>query len=350
MHVHAHRRIRNLTRVKASASILAAIGLTCGVTGCGGSSGSSESGGLTEVTIGGQPNVWGVPFQLAVDKGYFKEHGLKVKTVTVSASTGTASLKSGSVQFLPTSPANFATALSKGLPFTSVSAVGLGNPLGLVVSTKFAKANGLTSSSTPQQVASALKDSKPGTSSTNTQAESEMFLKSYGVDGTKLAWVTLPNQSSDQAAIANNQIDWFLTSEPLPEQIEESGSGVVVVGPEKYDEWGSKSGYGEEVLTQTSYAKKNPKVTKSFVAAMAEATKFMHDHPTDPAVLAAAKTIMTGASDKAVKKTIPLVDWSTNGKQDKQTWADTVAFMNALGSVEGGAKVSQDNWTNDYTG
>lgn len=349
LHATAGARPYGSKKLNQLCCLLTALLLTVVAAGCGGSD-SAATGSTTKIVVGAGGNVWDTPMRLAEQQGYFADRGLDVKFVSLTASTGVSALQSGSVDFLPTSPTNFVSALSKKLPLISVSSVGLGNPLGLIVSTKFAKANGLTPSSSNEAVAKALADSKPGASSPNTKAQSEMFLKAYGVDTSRLDWVTLPSISADRAAIANNQIDWFLTSEPTPSQIAESGDGVVVMDPKKFPQWGSGAGYGLNVVVQKSYADDNSEATKKFVAAVAEASKYISEHPSDPKVVKAAKAVLTGASDNVVEQTIGLVEWSPDGKQDEQTWAATTKFLNELGTVKGGAKVTSSDWTNDYLG
>src|SRR6266576_482673 len=149
------------------------------LTGCGDGSSSVGADGKTTVSVGMSGNIFDLSIRVAEENGYFDQQNIKVKYVTLTASTGTSALESSSVQFLNDSPTNFLSALSKGLPELSVATNGGGNPLGLVVSDAFAKKHHLTSDTPADQVAKALADSTAGASSSNTKAEAGLFLKAH---------------------------------------------------------------------------------------------------------------------------------------------------------------------------
>ncbi|MEU9157569.1 ABC transporter substrate-binding protein [Streptomyces sp. NPDC048417] len=334
----------------ASAAVLAPALLTA----CGGDSGTTTtSDGLVQVTVGGGGSIFDTPLQVADANGYFREQGLKMKFVTLTAATGPSALQSGSVQFYDSSPTAFVSALAKGLPQLAVSSDGLGNPLGLVVSKKFAAAHQLTAKSPAAQVAKALSGSTGGASSANTKAEAGIFLDKYGVDPDKLVkWVSLPSPAADKAAINSGQIDWFVTSEPIPLQIQNDGDGVVVADPFKVPEWAAEdAGYGQLVVTQKSYATAHPDVVKKFAAAVQQATAYMNAHlkdSNDQTVLKAAQKSLTGVPDSVVQASLQQVDWPTSGSMDAVGWKKTMAFLDSLGTLPAGAKVTTDNWTNKY--
>jgi NitT/TauT family transport system substrate-binding protein len=333
----------------ASAAVLAPALLTA----CGGSGTTTTSDGLVQVTVGGGGSIFDTPLQVAEANGYFKKQGLKMKFVTLTAATGPSALQSGSVQFFDSSPTGFVSALAKGLPQIAVSSDGLGNPLGLVVSKKFAAAHDLTAKTPAAQVAKALSGSTGGSSSVNTKAEAGIFLDKYGVDpDKKIKWVSLPSPAADKAAIKSGQIDWFVTSEPIPLQIQDSGDGVVVADPLKVPEWAAdEAGYGQLVVTQKSYATAHPDVVKKFATAVQQATAYMDTHlkdDNDKTVLKAAQKSLTGVPDGVVQASLQQVDWPTSGTMDAAGWTRTMAFLKSLGTLPGGAKVTSDNWTNKY--
>ncbi|MFD7707819.1 ABC transporter substrate-binding protein [Streptomyces sp. NPDC059785] len=334
----------------ASAAVLAPALLTA----CGsGSSTTTTSDGLTQITVGGGGSIFDTPLQVAEANGYFRKQGLKLKFVTLTASTGPSALQSGSVQFFDSSPTGFVSALAKGLPQIAVSSDGLGNPLGLIVSKKFAQAHDLTAKTPAEQVAKALAGSTGGASSANTKAEAGIFLKKYGVDpGKKVKWVSLPSPAADKAAINSGQIDWFVTSEPIPLQIEDEGDGVVVADPFKVPEWAAEqAGYGQLLVTQKSYATQHPDIVKKFVTAVQQATSYMDTHlkdSNDTTVVKAAKKSLQGVPDSVVEASLQQVDWPTDGSMNAAGWKKTVAFLDSLGTLPDGAKVTTDNWTNKY--
>ncbi|TDD84387.1 ABC transporter substrate-binding protein [Actinomadura darangshiensis] len=316
------------------------------LTACGD---SSDSGGSTTVSIGSNGNIFSMSLELAQSGGYFEKRGVKVKLVQVTSSTGTAALQSGSIQFLNNSPNGFMSALAKKVPETAVALTGGGNPLGLVVSKKFADAHRLTAETPGEQVARALDGSKGGASSPNTKAESSLFLQKRGVDPTKVKWVSLPSASANKAALTSGQIDWFVTSEPIPLQIQNDGDGVVVVDPKKAPEWSAaQAGYGEFLVANKRYLADNGETTKKVVAAVQEATNYLGTHGADATVLNVARKAMSGIPDPVLKSSIELVEWPKAAAMDQAGWTKTAAFVHSLGEGSAETKVTKDDWTNQY--
>ncbi|MFV8183272.1 ABC transporter substrate-binding protein [Streptomyces sp. AF1B] len=318
------------------------------LTACGNSA-ATGTDVTTTVTVGVAGNIFDVPLRLADDQGYFAKHGLKVRFETVTAATGTPALESGSLQFLNSSPTSFLSAVAKGRPETAIGVDGLGNPLGLVVSKQFAKLHGLKSKSSAVQVAQALAGSTGGFSSANTKAESEILLKSKKVDPGKVKWVSLPSPSADEAALKDGRIDWFVTSEPLPLQIQHSGDGIVVANSQTVYQWaGDYAGYGQVVVARKSYASQHTAVVKQFIAAVREGSAYLNKHGNDPSVIPVAKEALPGVPDPVLHASIMEVEWPLFMDMDSETWRQTFDFVSELGALPQGADVTADDWSNDY--
>lgn len=332
---------------RAPATVALALVATAALSACGSSSDASASGDQT-VTVGVPGNVFDLPLQLAQSKGYFSDAGLTVKFVTITASTGTSALKSGSIDFLHSSPTSFLAALSQKIPVTAVGADAVGNPLGIVVSTSFAEAHGLTADSSEADVAKALDGSTAGVSSTNTQAEAGILLKNEGLDpDTAVKWVTLPSPAADQAALKNGEIDWFITSNPLPLQVEADGDGVVVAGPDKVAQWAA-SGYTEFIVASDSYLEGNSATTKTFLAAVQKATSYVHDHEDDADVQQIAAAAYPNFTSSVLQASIDQIQWPESLAMDADGWTETLGFQEELGTPADKRQVASDDWTNSY--
>jgi NitT/TauT family transport system substrate-binding protein len=340
-----HTGIRSLAL--ASTAVLGAALLTaCGDNG----SASVGADGKTTVNVGVSGNVFDLSIRLAEENGYFDKQNIKIKYVTLTAATGTSALQSGSVQFLNSSPTGFLTALSKGLPDISVATNGGGNPLGIVVSDDFAKKHHLTADTPADQVAKALADSTAGASSANTKAEAGIFLKAHDVNPDKLKWVSLPNPAADKAALVKGEVDWFITSEPIPLQVQQAGDGVVVADPTTVPQWSyDQAGYGQVVVAKKSYAKSNATTVKGFATAVQQATAYLSTHSaTDAKILAAARKTLPSVPDSVLSSSVTQVAWPKSAKQDADGWKKTLAFVkDGIGAVPD-ASVSADDWTNTY--
>ncbi|MFF1920857.1 ABC transporter substrate-binding protein [Streptomyces sp. NPDC058221] len=315
---------------------------------CGGSSSPASSQAET-VTVGVAGNIFDAPLRVAEARGFFREQGLKVTFVHVTAASGTPSLESSSLQFLNSSPTNFLSAVAKGNKEVAIGADGLGNPLGLVVSKKFAAQHALTSKTSSEKVAQALIGSAGGFSSANTRAEAEMFLKNRSVDLDEVSWVSLASPSEDRAALAGGRIDWFVTSEPLPLQIQAAGDGVVVANPQTAHEWsGSYAGYGQVVVTRKTYADQHASTVKKFIAAVEQGSAYLNLHADDPAIVPEIRQAMPGIPDAVMQASIEEVDWPIFADMDRNTWKYTLQFVIELGALPGSARIESGIWTNDH--
>jgi NitT/TauT family transport system substrate-binding protein len=320
------------------------------MTACSDGSSSVGSDGKTTVSVGVSGNVFDLSIRLAEENGYFAKQNIKIKSVTLTAATGTSALQSGSVQFLNSSPTSYLAGLSKGLPELSVATNGGGNPLGIVVSTKFAKKHGLSADSPADKVAKALADSTAGASSANTKAEAGIFLKAHGVDPDGPKWVSLPSPAADKAALTKGEVDWFITSEPIPLQVQQEGDGIVVADPVKVPQWSyEEAGYGQVVVVKQSYAKSDPDTVKGFATAVQQATAYLSAHAADDKnVLAAAQKTLPGVPDKVLSAAVKQVDWPETAAQDAAGWKKTVAFVKDGIAAVPDASVSSGDWTNKY--
>jgi NitT/TauT family transport system substrate-binding protein len=328
-----------------SAVALGAVALTA----CGGDNAGEVSDNTTTVTVGVAGNIFDMPIRLADANGYFSKENLKVKYVTTTAATGTSALQSGSVQFLNDSPTDFLAAVDRRVPETAIAADGGGNPLGLIVSTKFAKAHDLTASSPADQVAKALSGSTGGASSANTKGEAAVFLKAYGVASSKVKWVSLPSPAADKAALKSNKIDWFVTSQPTPLEIQNTGDGVVVADSTKVSAWSEEqAGYGQVVVARNSYLSQHADIAKKFATAVQEATAYMNANLDSAAVQNVAQKALTGVPASVIKASLPQVGWPKSDTMTAADWTKTVTFINSLGALTTPAQVTADNYTNKY--
>ncbi|GAA3706790.1 hypothetical protein GCM10023082_00950 [Streptomyces tremellae] len=337
-------------RVRGRRAGALAVGLAlCAVTltACG--DGQDSADGLTKVTVGLGNNIFDLPLRVAEQKGFFRREGLDVTFVSLTASTVNEALQSGSVDFLNDSPNSFYQAVDEGIEQVSVAVDGTGSPLGLVVSKAFAHAHGLTADTPPATVAKELTGSTAGVSSPNTKGQADIFLRSYGVDPARIKYVTLPSPAADNASLKSHQIDWFVTSEPTPLQVQDSGDGVVVVGPEKVPAWSNAaSGYGQLVVTTKQYAASHKAVTRKLVKATDEASRYTHLHVHDDDVLDVAAQALHGVPRPVLARSVALVDWPLSARMSTAGFNTSLHFIRQESAATAHLGIGEDNWTNTY--
>lgn len=329
------------TRVRVIAAVLALCASL--LAGCG----AANPDGLPTVTVGVGGTIFDTPLRVAAAKGFFRAAGLNVNFVTLTASIYAVALQADSVQFLNDSPTDFLTAIGRDIPEIAVNMDGAGSPLGLIVSTRFAHQHGLTAQSPPAVVAKALIGSTGGTSSPTTKGQAGIFMREFGVDPGAVHYVTLPSPAADKAALQNNEIDWFITSEPVPLEVQDAGAGVVVASPNSVPAWTiPRSGYGQIVVVRKSYADANTDLVRRFVLAVQQGSAYTRAHEAE-AVSIMDKT-MTGVARPTLLASLRLVDWPTTGTMSQDGWLTSMSFISKEGALPKGTTLSTTGWTNQY--
>ncbi|MFI6350313.1 ABC transporter substrate-binding protein [Streptomyces sp. NPDC050560] len=317
------------------------------LTACGSDEESAD--GLTHITVGVGNNIFDLPLRVAEQKGYFAREGLKVTFVSLTAATVNEALQSESVDFLNDSPNSFYQAVNEDIEQVAVASDGVGSPLGLIVSNEFAHAHGITADTPARKVAKELIGSTAGASSPNTKGQADIYLRSYGVSPKKIRYVTLPSPAANKAALKSHQIDWFVTSEPTPLQVQDSGDGVVAVGPEKVPAWSNEaSGYGQLVVTTRKYATSHAATTRKLVTAVQDASRYARHHVGDDDVLDIAAQALPGVPRPVLKKSVALVDWPETGRMSTEGFDTSLGFIRQEGAATAHLKITKDDWTNEY--
>ena len=204
-------------------------------------------------------NINDLPIWVAQARGYYARHGLRVNLTVLAGSALGAALESGSVQFLEDSTASFLAGVAQGQSLLAVEPIASGFPVGLIVSSTYAAAHHITPTTPAGIIAKALVGSTGGSSAAATTGQAGLFLNEFGVQLSQLRIATLSSPTADQGALESNQIDWFLTSEPIPLEVQRQGYGLVVGTPSNVSAWRPRqTGITEAVVTSTAYAKAHP--------------------------------------------------------------------------------------------
>lgn len=331
-------------KARRASVLLASLALCSGaLAACG----SGNADGLTEVTVGVGGTIFDTPLRVAEAKGYFRAAGLDVSFVDLAPSLGSAALQSDSVQFLNDSPTAFLSAISHKIPQLAVSMDGAGAPLGLAVSTRFAQAHHLTADTPPAEVAKALQGSVGGASSATTKGQAGIFLRAYGISPDTIKYASLPSPAADKAALNNNLVDWFITSEPTPLDVQDEGGGVVVAGPDTVPVWSvPRTGYGQVVVVRKDWAPGNADVIRRFVAAVEQGSAYARGHEAD--VVDMVGQTFAGMPDPVLLASIRQVDWPATGAMSGEGWKTSLGFIAQTGAVPKNTTVPADSWTNQY--
>lgn len=204
-----------------------------------------------------------MPLYVAVDKGFFKKHGLDVKLISTGGDEKTyTAVATGNAQFGVSDPTFTAIAREHGQSGKVVAAIVRGVPFWIVTLRK-----DIPAMSSPEKLAGyrCASFTAPSTS----YAVMKSTLKQGGADKATIvqgAFGTLP------ALLQSKRADVAIEIEPTVSIIVEQG-GHVVYSPQK--SVGDFAFTGLEISDK--YAKEHPEQVKACVAALKEAMTYIHD-------------------------------------------------------------------------
>jgi NitT/TauT family transport system substrate-binding protein len=247
---------------------LLSITAACGSGGSDDAAGSSDSGGLTDVTVGIVPFSPNAVLFLAQENGIFKKHGLNVTTEKAAAPTPiVASMVAGKQQFGFVTTPVLVNANAQGTGIKCVAPIdGQISPDRDASALVAAKDSGITS----------LKDLSGKTvavvqlSSINLIG-AQKLITDAGAKDTKFVAMPFPQMPQ---ALADGRVDAAVITSPYVETALEAGA-VPLAHPSS-DLWPNGTIYC--YAATSSYLKENPKVAQEFHDAMVEAITYTKDH------------------------------------------------------------------------
>jgi NitT/TauT family transport system substrate-binding protein len=247
---------------------LLSITAACGSGSSDDAAGSSDSGGLTDVTVGIVPFSPNAVLFLAQENGIFKKHGLNVTTEKAAAPTPiVASMVAGKQQFGFVTTPVLVNANAQGTGIKCVAPIdGQISPDRDASALVAAKDSGITS----------LKDLSGKTvavvqlSSINLIG-AQKLITDAGAKDTKFVAMPFPQMPQ---ALADGRVDAAVITSPYVETALEAGA-VPLAHPSS-DLWPNGTIYC--YAATSSYLKENPKVAQEFHDAMVEAITYTKDH------------------------------------------------------------------------
>lgn len=353
----ATRRARpGRTRALALLGAVLVCGGTVAACSSGGSSSTTGSRSdpagasktLTNITIG-YPSltIHLLPFQVAIDQGFFAKQGLNVKLVSLNNSQTTiAGLTSDSVQFAGVGSSGVLAAAAQGAPVISVLAQDNGVPQDLMVSAKFASANHLTSTSSISAVVKALGHSTFGVNGLTDQGLAHQLLGAYGVSAGNVRFASLGSLSSLITSVTSGVVDAIFASPPSSYKLKSGNTALLLGDAAKIPSWPTDI-YQYVLAANRTYVQSHPAITKEVVAAVHEAVLFIKQHP--DSVISSAGKVLTGYNTSVLQQSVSDLNWATDGAQTQASWNATIQFNIATGGVKAGATMPEgQSWTSSY--
>lgn len=311
------------------ACVLAAVAMLA-LAACGGSdsdegsttASDGDARALTTVTVGVQPTAPFVSVPLGVQEGFFRRHGLDVKTRVIStATTIPPALLAGQLQFSDWSFPSFTSLADRRLP---LKIVGPGDTAGTDLDTDYLQLlvmrdSGITSVEQLEGKTIAV-NALAGL----TEVQVKAALEDAGVDpeSAKLVPIPFPDQYS---ALASGRVDAIGAGEPFLTLAKQRGDvrslvalDVAVMPDLPVSLW----------MTSAEYAEENPDVVRAFQLGLKESLEFARANPD------AVRQLMPSFAgvEAAVADEMILPNWTT--EIDEAKVQEIAEIMHQYGVTE----------------
>lgn len=259
--------VRRAMRASFAAALVVLLATACGGGG-GASATNSDSGlGKTQIKVGMMPIIDTAPFYIAKKRGFFKEAGLDIKTVTIQGGAeAVPKLQQGALDISFGNYVSVVLAQSKGLKM-HIAAEGYNAKDGVHVIMAM-----------PDSGIRTVKDLEGKTIAVNTKHNvstllTKSTLKVHGVDPKSVKFVEVPFPEMLNV-LKSGEVDAAYPVEPFISAMKKKLGAHLVVdvaqGPTK--NW-PIAGY----FSTKEFYEKYPKTVQAFADAMQRAQKIAHD-------------------------------------------------------------------------
>jgi NitT/TauT family transport system substrate-binding protein len=297
--------------------------------------------------------VGAVGMYVAIEKGLYQEQNITFNLIQLqSGSTATQAIASGSVDFVNAGSFDVATAVGKGVPLQAFATIG-GITIETCVSNELAQANHLSSSSSVEEVMSAMKGRTVGITGPNSAPDLVLryLLPQHAQlkPDADVKIVSLGSIPAELTALQRGQIDAFMQSPPACEQAQAAGTGVPLLRPAQFspDMQGMPLGV---LYTRKDYIQAHQSLISRVAAATARGTAFAKTN-TDETLVVLKKYFPT-VEDATLRDTLVNIVQPTlplDGKMSQEEWTKVSNLLRISGAIDKDLNTQEgDLWTNAY--
>lgn len=308
---------------------------------------STAKAQMTDITIGdGISNSLMLPIWVAIDNGYFAKQNINVTLASLTDTTLTPAIVSGSVNYAQENVSLFLSSLGQNLPLVAIQDATGGVPVALIVSTQFAQTKGITSKTPLATVMKDLVGSTAGFSSPVTQGQANILLNSFNINASQVTETTFASISGLEAAFSQNSVNWFVTGQPTPATLQAAGSGIVVATSKNAPAWNKPTLINNIIVATKSYVSSHKALTKRVLTALHLATQFIIKNPSRAA--AVVQENLPGTSPAIGLVAVAANVWPVTGLFTPSQWSGSISFAEAATEVPSGTTIAKSNYTNVY--
>ncbi len=270
------------------------------------------------------------PVYLAQQEGYFKKQGLNVKIVVLAGDViVNSALVSNSVQFTSVNAVSLLTAVSKGIPLQMACMEYNGPEWAMAVTNQLATSAHLSSSSTPQQVLSALKGDKVAVVGGAAAAPGIMLnglLQHYGIPKSALTIFAVNSSAALVTALQHNEVQAIFDTQPIPASAQQDGAGKVVFDTTEISSLAAVPWEG--ILGAKSYLSANPTIVKGVCKAIAQADNYLISNPSG--ATSALQSTFSKLSPSLLKSAITSYKWANSAQMTSSQWTNGLAALESF--------------------
>jgi NitT/TauT family transport system substrate-binding protein len=257
-----------------------------------------------------------LPRIVALEKGFFAEEGLEMESTNIpGGSKAAAALLGGSCDIVNLAYFHALKAARKGFDVVAFACPLNQWPMAYLMKPEMMKKKGITLNSTVDEKIKAMKGLSIGCTSpgSGTDLIPRAFLKNRGINpATEVKIFPFGKYKAGVAAFETGKIDVFQWVSPIPELLEQKGTGKIVFSMAKGDVPEFDGYMWDSYFTTREFMEENPEALVAFMKAIIRAIDYIHNDK-DGTIEIIAKTWkeatpeLREASYKHVRSAVPKV-------------------------------------------
>lgn len=289
------------------------------------------------------------PLAIAEVKGYFKDQGVEVTTISLRGGTATTqTLIGGSIQFAASAAPDVIRADQKGLDVIAIANILTANDVELTISRKLQQQLKISRGTPLRERLMPLRGRLFGVTSIGSasQINLQALFKSIGLAPDSLRFIAIGGAAELSAALRADRIAGYLVGPPAGELADREGFGYVLVPV------GEAAAFADQaftdIFTTRAYTRGNPELVRSVAGAIARANDFLLDHPAEAARLIAPS--YKGVPLDLLTESLRKLPFARGARFSPTGWQNAIRALKDAGVLEGQLPSADPEvlWTNQY--